>query len=200
MSSNTLTPDQTEILAAVVDLIATREDAVRTDEIAERVDRNPYTIRTEMQQLTALQLLEGIPGPRGGYKPTVEAYRTLDTRGLEEIAVVPVEHEGITTEAVVESIDFRAVNDPDRCRATVTTRTGMPSLASGDEVSVGPTPNAGLTLSGTVNSVDSAEPDDSPAAFVLDVDELVTTSAKEHDSATSSAETNHAATVDSTAD
>ncbi|QHS18068.1 Rrf2 family transcriptional regulator [Halopenitus persicus] len=203
MSSNTLTPDQTEILAAVVDLIATREDAVRTDEIAERVDRNPYTIRTEMQQLTALQLLEGIPGPRGGYKPTVDAYRTLDTRGLEEVAVVPVEREGITTEAVVESIDFRAVNDPDRCRATVTTRTGMPPMSPGDEVSVGPTPNAGLVLSGTVDSVDSAEsiePDDSPAAFVLDVDEMVTAPVEERDPATSSADSGHAATVDSTAD
>ncbi|WP_096390175.1 Rrf2 family transcriptional regulator [Halopenitus persicus] len=200
MSSNTLTPDQTEILAAVVDLIATREDAVRTDEIAERVDRNPYTIRTEMQQLTALQLLDGIPGPRGGYKPTVEAYRTLDTRGLEKVAVVPVDHEGIATEAVVESIDFRSVNAPDRCRATVTVRTGMPSPSPGDEISIGPTPNAGLTLSGTVESVESVEPDDSAAAFVLDVDEMATVSVEEREPATSSTEPNHAATVDSTAD
>ncbi|WP_280535895.1 TrmB family transcriptional regulator [Halopenitus sp. POP-27] len=197
MSPNTLTRSQTEILAAVVDLIATREDAVCTDEIADRIDRNPYTIRTEMQQLTALQLLEGIPGPRGGYKPTVDAYRTLDTQDLEEVAVVPIEHDGITTDAVVESIDFRSVNDPERCRATVTARAGASSLSRGETVSIGPTPNTGLTLAGTIESLEDAG---STATFTLAIDELTTDAIENAATTTERTAADRAVPADSTAD
>ena len=31
-----------------------------------------------MQSLRSLGLVKGVPGPRGGYKPTIEAYHTLN--------------------------------------------------------------------------------------------------------------------------
>jgi predicted transcriptional regulator len=70
MSSIELSPSQRQILSALVNLHGEHEQAVKGEQIAEEVDRNPGTIRNQMQSLKALQLVEGVPGPKGGYKPT----------------------------------------------------------------------------------------------------------------------------------
>jgi len=74
MSSIELTSSQKSILTALINLYGEQEDAVKGEAIAEEVDRNPGTIRNQMQSLKALQLVEGVPGPKGGYKPTSNAY------------------------------------------------------------------------------------------------------------------------------
>ena len=73
MSTIELTSSQKTILRALVDLYTQEETAIKGEEIAEEVDRNPGTIRNQMQSLKALQLVEGVPGPKGGYKPTTNA-------------------------------------------------------------------------------------------------------------------------------
>lgn len=78
MSSIELTSSQKSILTALINLYGEQEDAVKGEAIAEEVDRNPGTIRNQMQSLKALQLVEGVPGPKGGYKPTSNAYEALD--------------------------------------------------------------------------------------------------------------------------
>ena len=66
MSSIELTPTQTTILTALTTLHREAENAVTGEEIAAMVDRNPGTVRTQMRSLKALQLVEGIAGPKGG--------------------------------------------------------------------------------------------------------------------------------------
>ena len=71
MSSIELTASQRTILRALVNLHGEAESAVKGEAIAEEVGRNPGTIRNQMQSLKALQLVEGVPGPKGGYKPSL---------------------------------------------------------------------------------------------------------------------------------
>jgi len=94
MSSIELTSSQKSILTALINLYGEREDAVKGEAIADEVDRNPGTIRNQMQSLKALQLVEGVPGPKGGYKPTSNAYEALDIQRMDEPANVPIFHEG----------------------------------------------------------------------------------------------------------
>src|SRR6056297_1181826 len=89
MSSIELTSSQKTVLRALVDRYTQEETAVKGEAIAEEVDRNPGTIRNQMQSLKALQLVEGVPGPKGGYKPTVDAYEALEIQQLDTAAEVP---------------------------------------------------------------------------------------------------------------
>ena len=92
MSSIELTPSQRAILQELVNLFQESERAVKGEAIAAEVDRNPGTIRNQMQSLKALQLVEGVPGPKGGYKPTAAAYDTLQIEQMEQEADVPLYH------------------------------------------------------------------------------------------------------------
>jgi len=92
MSSIELTPSQKTILTALTNLHRQTEDAVKGEDIAEEVNRNPGTIRNQMQSLKALQLVEGVPGPKGGYKPTANAYEALDVDEMDDAASVPLFH------------------------------------------------------------------------------------------------------------
>ncbi len=94
MSSIELTASQKNTLRALTTLYDESENAVKGKDIAEQVDRNPGTIRNKMQSLKALQLVEGLSGPKGGYKPTAAAYDTLEIQQIDEPASVPLEYEG----------------------------------------------------------------------------------------------------------
>jgi len=62
MSSIELTPSQKTILTALTNLHREAEDAIKGEDIADEVDRNPGTIRNQMQSLKALHC-------RGGARP-----------------------------------------------------------------------------------------------------------------------------------
>ncbi|GAB7090924.1 Rrf2 family transcriptional regulator [Halorubrum luteum] len=158
MSSLQLSPSQKRILSSLVNLAEQGEPVVQSKEIAAEIDRNPGTIRNQMQTLRALQLVEGVPGPKGGYKPTVEAYETLDIERMEDPARVPVEQDGESVTGVnVEEIDLTTVLDPDRCRAEIVMQGSVREFDAGDEIEVGPTPNAGLRVEGVVDAVNVVE-------------------------------------------
>lgn len=158
MSTLQLSSSQKRILSSLVNLSESDDPVVRGREIAEEIDRNPGTVRNQMQALRALQLVEGVPGPKGGYKPTVEAYETLDVERMDDPARVPVEREGETVSGVnVTEIDLTTVLDPDRCRAEVVLQGSVREFAAGDEIGVGPTPNAGLRVDGVVDAVNVVE-------------------------------------------
>ncbi len=155
MSSIELTPSQKTILTALVNLYSEQEDAVKGEDIAEEVDRNPGTIRNQMQSLKALQLVEGVPGPKGGYKPTANAYEALDVDKLDQPAEVPLTRNGERIEnANVEEIDLTSVHHPDLCRAEVRIRGSVGDFHEGDKVTVGPTPLSKLVIEGTVDGKD----------------------------------------------
>lgn len=155
MSSIELTPSQKTILTALINLHRGGEDAVKGENIAEEVDRNPGTIRNQMQSLKALQLVEGVPGPKGGYKPTATAYEALDVQQMDEPASVPLKHNGETVEGVnIEEIDLSSVHHPELCRAEIHIQGSVREYHDGDSVTVGPTPLSRLVIEGTLDGKD----------------------------------------------
>jgi len=169
MSSIELTPSQKTILTALTNLHRETEDAVKGEDIADEVDRNPGTIRNQMQSLKALQLVEGVPGPKGGYKPTADAYEALDVDQMDEPATVPLTHEGETVEtANVESIDLSSVHHPELCRAEIHLQGSVRDFHEGDEVVVGPTPLSKLRITGTLDAKD-----DTNSILILQIDEMI---------------------------
>ncbi len=170
MSSIELTASQKKTLRALTNLYKKSENAVKGGEIAEQVDRNPGTIRNKMQSLKTLQLVEGVPGPKGGYKPTPAAYETLEIHQIGEPASVPLDHEGEPLEdIVIEEIDLSSVHHPELCRAEVHIQGSIGGFHEGDAVTVGPTPLSELTVEGTIDGKD-----DTNNILILQIDNMVT--------------------------
>ena len=168
MSSIELTSSQKSILTALINLYGEREDAVKGEAIADEVDRNPGTIRNQMQSLKALQLVEGVPGPKGGYKPTSNAYEALDIQRMDEPADVPIAHQGEEIEgANVDGIDLSSVHHPELCRAEVHVQGSVRDFHEGDSVTVGPTPLSKLVIDGTVDGKD-----DTANTLILQIDDM----------------------------
>lgn len=155
MTTPQLSQHQRRILQSVVELVDDETPLVGGSEIAAELDRNPGTIRNQIQSLSALQLVEGVPGPRGGYKPTAAAYRTLDSERLDDPADVPVaQNDQAVHDVNVEKIDFVTVHSPNQCRAEVTVRGSVQHFSQGEHVTLGPTPSTELQISGTVEAVE----------------------------------------------
>jgi len=153
MSMIQLTSSQKRILTSLVNLAENTDQPVCGREIAEAINRNAGTVRNRMQSLRDLQLVEGVPGPDGGYVPTDGAYETLEIERMDDAARTPVEREGsLVAEVNVEEIDLSSVANPNLCRAELMIRGPVGTFEAGDHVTVGPTPAAGLQLSGTVDA------------------------------------------------
>jgi len=168
MSSIELTPSQKKILEALINLYRESETAVKGEDIAEEVDRNPGTIRNQMQSLKALQLVEGVPGPKGGYKPTGTAYDALEIQEMDQAADVPLEHNGELTEgANVQEIDLTSVHHPELCRAEIRLQGSISDFHEGDSVVVGPTPLSKLRIVGTLDGKD-----DTNNSLILTIDDM----------------------------
>ena len=168
MSSIELTPSQKTILQELINLYRESEQAVKGEDIAEQVDRNPGTIRNQMQSLKALQLVEGVPGPKGGYKPTATAYDALQIQEMEQPADVPLQHEGESVSgANVQEIDLTSVHHPELCRAEVKLQGSIADFDEGDSVAVGPTPLSKLLIEGTVEGKD-----DTKNSLILTIDRM----------------------------
>jgi transcriptional regulator len=173
MSSIELTLSQETILSALINLHSETETTVKGEDIAAEVDRNPGTIRNQMQSLKALQLVEGVPGPKGGYKPTASAYDALDVQQLEEAAEVPLFHNGEPVRDVnVEQISLSNVHHPDLCRAKIHIRGSVKSFHDGDQIRVGPTPLSNLVIEGELDSKDETN-----NILILTIDEMRTAAA-----------------------
>jgi predicted transcriptional regulator len=168
MSSIELTSSQRAILQELVNLYRGTDSAVKGEEIANEVDRNPGTIRNQMQSLKALQLVEGVPGPKGGYRPTATAYDALQIEQMDQAADVPLSHNGdLVPEANVEQIDLTSVHHPEECRAKVRLRGSLSEFSTGDSVTVGPTPLSKLRIDGSVEGKD-----DTNNSLILTIDDM----------------------------
>ncbi len=155
MSSIELTSSQQTILTALVNLHRQTDEPVKGEDIAAEVDRNPGTIRNQMQSLKALQLVEGVPGPKGGYKPTAGAYEALDVQRMDEPAEVRISRDGEQLPGLnVEQINLSSVHHPELCRAEVYVQGSVSDFEEGDEVAVGPTPLSKLVVRGEVDGID----------------------------------------------
>jgi len=153
-----LTSVQKEILSALVTLYRRKLRSIRGEEIAEMLGRNPGTIRNQMQSLKALQLVEGVPGPKGGYMATSAAYRELELDTMVEEAHVVLIKNGVeVNDVLIEEIDFMTVAHPDVCSAAIKVIGNIREFAIGDALKLGPTPVNKLTLRGTVCGRNDAE-------------------------------------------
>ncbi|MFB6071346.1 MAG: Rrf2 family transcriptional regulator [Halobacterium sp.] len=154
-----LTDAQTRILTELLNIHADRDnEPVKGKEIAATIDRSPGTIRTQMQSLKSLQLVKGIPGPKGGYEPTARAYEVVDFERSSEVTAVPLARGGETVDGVtVTEFDLINLHHPDRREAEIYVQGPLRSLREGDSVTVGPTPASDLVVTGTVDGVDTSE-------------------------------------------
>ena len=169
MSSIDLTSSQKTLLSALTDLYRETEDPVRGEDIAKEIDRNPGTVRNQMQSLTALQLVEGVPGPKGGYKPTTNAYNALDIDRMDDPATVRLLHNGEMIENVdIAEIDLSSVHHPELCRAEIYIQGSIRDFHDGDEIIVGPTPLSKLRITGTIDGKDETD-----SILILQVDDML---------------------------
>ncbi len=60
---------QKDILITLITLYHQHSRPIKGEDIAEVIQRNPGTIRNQMQALKALELVDGVPGPKGGTTP-----------------------------------------------------------------------------------------------------------------------------------
>jgi predicted transcriptional regulator len=152
MSAIELTPSQRMTLSALINLYKQSGclGAVKGEAIAEEVSRKPGTIRNQMQSLKALQLVDGIPGPKGGYKPTAKAYRTMDIPHIDDTRV-PIKCNGEALDgSTVTEVSLISVHDPERCRAEVRLDGSTQSVSDGETIKVGPTPVSELEITGVM--------------------------------------------------
>ena len=146
-----LTSVQKEILQSLINLYRQSDGkSIKGEEIAEIMNRNPGTIRNQMQSLRSLGLVKGVPGPRGGYKPTIEAYHNLNISDINKETQVPLyKDDKILKDLTVAKIEFTSMH-PGECEAAIKAIGNIKSIDLGDKIRVGPTPVNKLVINGVV--------------------------------------------------
>ncbi|MDK2796241.1 MAG: transcriptional regulator [Archaeoglobaceae archaeon] len=165
-----LTQIQKDILYALITLYKKKAGgSIKGEEIAELINRNPGTVRNQMQALRALGLVEGVPGPKGGYRPTSKAYELLSITKPEESVVVPVVvNDTVFEDLSVEEIDLPSVSNPDVCQARIRILGDIKKIAPGDRITVGPTPVNEILVQGRV-----VGRDDTANTVIIDIDKII---------------------------
>lgn len=164
-----LTPVQRDILTALINIHRREGRAVKGEEIAELIDRNPGTIRNQMQSLKALNLVEGVPGPKGGYKATGAAYEALCLDNSGDVVDVPIIKNGVQVEgASASEIIFNKVMQHDNCSGMVRITGNVRDFNIGDEIEIGPTPVNRLYIKGEVTGRD-----DTMSRLIFKVSEMI---------------------------
>jgi hypothetical protein len=164
-----LTPVQRDILTALINIHRVEGRAVKGEKIAELIDRNPGTIRNQMQSLKALNLVEGVPGPKGGYRATGAAYEALNIDATGDMVTVPVTRNGVLVEgATVSEIIFNKVMHSHQCDGVVRVIGNIRDFNIGDEIEVGPTPVNKLYVRGKV-----VGRDDTMSRLILQIREMI---------------------------
>ena len=136
-----LTSVQKEILQTLINLYqSSNGKSIKGEDIAEIMNRNPGTIRNQMQSLRSLSLVKGVPGPRGGYKPTIEAYHTLNISVSNNDSKVPIYKNGqLLNDISVARIEFTSVPQPSECEAVIKVLGSIRDLKLGDTIIIRPT-------------------------------------------------------------
>ncbi|MEA3281791.1 MAG: CBS domain-containing protein [Euryarchaeota archaeon] len=144
-----LTPIQTEILTTLINLFHQKGRAVKGEEIAAVIDRNPGTVRNQMQALRMLGIVEGVPGPKGGYHPTGQTYDILDISDQPVKTITNIYRNGKLVEgATVCEIMFTTVQHPETCHGRVRVIGDIHKFDNGDIIKIGPTPQNKLVIRG----------------------------------------------------
>jgi predicted transcriptional regulator len=160
MAELELTPTQRSVLNSLIGLSEREDGPVKATAIASNVDRSPGTIRNTMQGLKSLQLVEGIPGPEGGYQPTARAYNIQEKQQSadDNSGTVPLHRAGQPlSECSASELVFPTIDQPDQCCVDVKLDGTMPELERGTMLTIGPVPATGLIVKGSVLGVDETQ-------------------------------------------
>ena len=164
-----LAPIQKDIVIALINLKRQQDRAIKGEEIAEVIQRNPGTIRNQMQLLKALGLVEGVPGPKGGYKPTGSAYDALHIQQLKNESVVPLYRNNmIVNNATAAEISFKTIRNLDACDGVVRVIGSTKDFVMGDKFQIGPTPVNHLIIRGEVTGRD-----DTTNSILFNITEMI---------------------------
>jgi transcriptional regulator len=149
---------QKEILITLIALYHQHSHAIKGEEIAEVLKRNPGTVRNQMQALKAIGFVDGVPGPKGGYNPTALAYRELNLSNLEHEVTVPLLRNGEPVPGMrVTEVDFTTLCHPDLCHAMVKVAGSVKTFEIGEEITIGPTPVNKLIIRGEIYGKDEVQ-------------------------------------------
>ncbi|MBP2144529.1 putative transcriptional regulator [Methanococcus voltae] len=145
-----LTIVQKEILQELILIYKQKNKAVKGTEIAKNLSRNPGTIRNQMQALRALGLVDGVPGPKGGYIPTSDTYRSLGLE-LDEKIKIPIYKGNKKIKNVnVTQIIFDTVTQEKSCSSKIYINGDTKQFSEGDLVRVGPTLHNKIVIMGNI--------------------------------------------------
>ncbi len=146
---------QRDILITLITLYHQHSHPIKGEEIAEVIKRNPGTVRNQMQALKAIGLVDGIPGPKGGYNPTASAYKELNLGITAGEYDVRISRDGEELKGVkVREIAFTTLCHPDVCQAMVKIIGTVKAFEIGDQITIGPTPVNKLLIRGEVYGKD----------------------------------------------
>lgn len=160
---------QKEILITLITLYHRHSHAIKGEEIADVLKRNPGTVRNQMQSLKALGLVDGVPGPKGGYNPTTQAYNELNLGDYDQESHVEIARNGVEVEgANVAEIDFTTLCHPDICHALIRIIGSVKTFEIGDQVTIGPTPVNKLLVRGEVFGKDEVK-----SALLISIIEMI---------------------------
>jgi predicted transcriptional regulator len=160
---------QKEILITLITLYHQHSRAIKGEEIAEVLKRNPGTVRNQMQSLKALGLVDGVPGPKGGYNPSTQAYAELNIGEYERAYMVPISRGDVEVESVnVSEIDFTTLCHPDICHALIKLLGSVKIFEIGDEITVGPTPVNKMLIKGEIFGKDEVK-----SSLLISISEMI---------------------------
>ena len=149
---------QRDILITLITLYHQHSHSIRGEDIADRIQRNPGTVRNQMQALKAIGLVDGVPGPKGGYIPTALAYNELNLNVSGDDTDVPISRNNEVVVGVsVQEIDFTTLCHPDICHAVIRLRGSAKLFEIGDRITIGPTPVNKLLIRGEVYGKDEVK-------------------------------------------
>ncbi|HOI13963.1 MAG TPA: CBS domain-containing protein [Methanoculleus sp.] len=164
-----LSPIQKDILITLITLYHQSSHSIKGEEIADVLKRNPGTVRNQMQALKALGLVDGVPGPKGGYSPTALAYKELNLGDLEHQSEVPIIRDGEKVKGVrVAELGFTTLCHPDLCQAVARIIGSVKLFRVGDMVTIGPTPVNKLLVRGEIFGMD-----ENLQALLISVSEMI---------------------------
>jgi predicted transcriptional regulator len=149
---------QKDILITLITLYHQHSHSIKGEEIADMIQRNPGTVRNQMQALKTIGFVDGVPGPKGGYIPTALAYKELNLNITAGDYNVSISRDGkIIAGASVQEIDFTTLCHPDICHAVIKLFGSAKLFEIGDRITIGPTPVNKLLVRGEVFGKDESK-------------------------------------------
>lgn len=150
-----LTSSQHRILTVLINRYQAADSPIPAKEIATEIDREPRTVRNQMSSLNDLGLVEGIPGPSGGYKPTEAAFDILDRENVDDPETAVLARDFDRVDAIVDEISFPNVHHPTTCRARIRFQQSVQEFDEGDAIAIGAMPNSELLLAGEIEAIET---------------------------------------------